>query len=413
MPKIAPFCAVKPASALAKKVVVNVENLTVEEAKSIGKENASSFVHLLVPQIEHRYLQGSKKEIAFKKISENYDEFLENKTLIKDEKPAIYIYAVSNINLTQTGIWTITAIDDYLNNTVKKHEHTRADREKVLIEYLQQTEIDANPVLITHYPDEHLNEIIKTYTLRNPDLCFVYENAEHRLWCVYDGIDIDKITKIFANNDLCYIADGHHRAAAAATLGIEKRKQNLKHKGNEPYNFFSSVYMDTEQVKIYEFHRLVKDLNGLTENQLLEVVSANFKVTEVDKVNVLPKKVHEFGMYLHYKCYRLSFLKTYNSNNPVDLLDVSILQNQLLDPVLGIADPRINSRITFIPARSKSLDEIIKMVDEEDLAVAFFLYPTTINQLIEVANEGEVMPPKSTWFEPKFPVGLVTHNLSY
>ncbi len=411
MPKIAPFCAIKPSIALAEKVVITIENLSLEDAKQIAKNNSVTFVHLLVPNIEHRFLQGSKKQIAFKRINENFDDFLEAKVLFRDTKPGIYIYRITHNYKPQTGIWTITAIDDYLNNTVKKHEHTRADREKVLIEYLQQTEIDANPVLLTYHPKEALNQLIDKYCSNNPEISFLKEGAKHELWSVNTADDIDAIMAYF-KNETSYLADGHHRAAAAATLGIERRKLNLKHTGNEPYNFFSSVYMATDQLEIYPFHRLIKDLNGLSENQLLEAVSKSFKVENISENELLPTKNHQFGVYLKHNFYKIEPLKASFATDVVGILDVSILQNNLLNPLLGIDDARTNSRISFVSSRAKSVKEILSLVDKGEFAIAFFLFPTTIEELINVADKGEVMPPKSTWFEPKFPVGLITHYLS-
>ena len=393
------------------KVVLQVENLSIESAKLIRQENPYSYVNMLVPKVEDKFMMGSKTELAYKKINENFEDFLERGILIRDTKPSLYIYQVAHRGIVQTGIWAITSIDDYLNNTIKKHELTRADREKALIDYLQQTGCDANPVLITYHPDKEIDQIIQ-YTIKNkPNLSFTQEKAKHKLWKIDDEASLNGLVESFSQLKVSYIADGHHRAAAASLLGIERRKMNLKHMGTEEYNFFTSVYMATDQLRIYPFHRLLKDTGDFTADEFLKQLNKNFEVNPV-KQPVEPSVLHEFGMYLSGNWFKLiAKPQTYHQNNPVAELDVSILQDLILSPLIGINDPRTDSRISFVGGVIP-VEDLVKSVDEGNFAVAFTLYPTSIEQLIRVADAGEVMPPKSTWFEPKFQAGLVIHQIS-
>jgi uncharacterized protein (DUF1015 family) len=411
VPRIKPFKGILPNPQFVNRVVLEVENLNLETAKSIREENPYSYVNMLVPKVDNKYLRGSKRELAFKTINENFEDFLENGILIRDERPSHYIYQIKHKGIVQTGIWTSTCIDDYLNNTVKKHELTRADREDALIDYLQQTGVDANPVLITYPQDNIINGFIKDRITGTPDLDFCTPEAHHKLWKIEKEPDVDKLTSAFASLPVTYIADGHHRAAAASLLGIKRRRLNLKHTGAEEYNFFTSVYMAADQLQILEFNRLVKDTGPYSKEEFLSKLSEDFEVTTSENA-VKPAHLHEFGMYLQYSWYRLIALShTYNQENPVAELDVTILQDYLLNPVLEIADPRTDSRVAFLGGVTP-IEELVKMVDDGDFAVAFTLFPTSIEQLIRVADAGEVMPPKSTWFEPKFQAGLVIHQIN-
>jgi uncharacterized protein (DUF1015 family) len=412
MPSIKPFKALLPNNDLAQEIVVHLENLTIENAKIIRDQSVNSFVHLLIPKLEHYYLQGSKQELAFKKIAENLEDFMRENVLIQDDKSSLYIYQIKHLGLTQTGIWTVTAIDDYLNNTVKKHELTRVERERGLIEYLQQTGIDANPVLITYPPKAEINQIIETKVKLVPDLSFDYEQEQHHLWKVNDSVEVDKLVQLFEKMDATYLADGHHRAAAACTYGIERRKLNLKHKATEEYNFFSSVYMSTDQLRVFEFHRVIKDLGNLSSADFLKAISSKFNIQEIKSEDLNPKQEHQFGLYHAGKSYLLITKSEFiNPANVVGNLDVSILEDLILKPILNILDSRTDKRISFAGGITQIYD-LLKSVDSKEQSAVFFLYPTSIDDLMKVADLGETMPPKSTWFEPKFLVGLVTHLIN-
>ena len=411
MPRIKPFKGILPNSSYVKQIVLEVENLSLETAKAIREENPYSYVNMLVPKLDNKFLRGSKREIAYKKINENFEEFLEKGILIRDTVPCHYIYQVSHRGIIQTGIWTSTCIDDYLSNTVKKHELTRADRENALIDYLQQTGVDANPVLITYTETKAISSVIERKLNGTPDLNFKTPDAEHKLWKVADEAEVEELNKAFAELPVSYIADGHHRAAAASLLGIERRKLNLKHTGTEEYNFFTSVYMSTDQLQILEFNRLVKDTGHYFKEQFLSQLSENFNVT-VSETVIKPGQLHEFGMYMDHTWYRLIALPhTYRKGNPVADLDVTLLQDYVFELILKINDPRTDPRIGFVGGTTP-IDELAAFVNNGEYAVAFTLFPTSIEQLIKVADAGEVMPPKSTWFEPKFQAGLVIHQIN-
>ena len=410
MPKIKPFRGIHPDKDFAGQVVLNLENLSLTEAKLIRQENPYSYVNMLVPKLDNFYLLGSRNELAFKKINENFEEFLDEKILVKDPFPSIYIYQINRDGYTQTGIWTTTSIDDYLNNVVRKHELTRSEREQSLIDYLQQTGIDANPVLITYNPEPEIEGILGEITQNEPNITYAKENSEHKLWIIDQNPVIKSLIKAFADLPSSYIADGHHRAAAASLYGIQRRKLNLKHRGDEEYNFFSSVYMNTDQLKIFGFNRLVKNLKGLLVSEFLEKLKTDFKVIDSGKA-VEPAKMHSFGLYIDKKWYLLEFIHELNIKNPSEELDVSILQKYIFSGILNISDPRTDPDIDFMSG-ILPVNNLISKVDNNEFALAFTLFPTSIEQLIRVADEGEVMPPKSTWFEPKFDAGLLIHHIS-
>jgi uncharacterized protein (DUF1015 family) len=410
MPKIKPFSGIHPGKNFAGQVVLNLENLSLIDAKLIRQENPYSYVNMLVPKLDNFFLLGSKNELAFKKINENFEEFLDEGILVKDPEPSIYVYQINRDGHTQTGIWTTTSIDDYLNNVVRKHEHTRADREQSLIDYLQQTGIDANPVLITYKSVPEIEKILLETVAKEPEIIYTKENTEHKLWAIDHKAVIKSLIKAFAGLPSSYIADGHHRAAAASLYGIQRRKLNLKHRGDEEYNFFTSVYMSADQLNIYGFNRLVKNLKGLSVSEFLEKLKIDFNIIVSDKV-IVPGKMNEFGLYLDKKWFLLEFKQRLNPKSPVEELDVNILQEYILSGILNISNPRTDPDIDFV-AGPLPINDLIDKVDQNEFALAFTLFPTSIDQLIRVADEGEVMPPKSTWFEPKFDVGLLIHHIS-
>ncbi len=409
MPTIKTFKAILPTPINVERVVIHLENLSLESAKEIRSKNENTFVHLLVPKIENYYLRGSKQELAFKKITENFEDFLNKSILLREEKPAIYIYKQQKDQKFYTGIWTISSIDDYLNNRIKKHELTRPEREKGLIEYLQQTGIDANPVLITYPTNQYLEKLIHDITLMKASLDFNLKDEHHQIWKVSNELEIEAILANFNSMGPTYIADGHHRAAAASTYGIERRKLNLKHHGNEEYNFFSSVYICADQLEILPFHRFIKLKNKPNEKEIMEFIYSHFEVIEIEVGNLIPTKIHQFGLYFNGKSYLLNSEYKLNGDVLHDL-DVSLLQNYVLNPLFNIIDPRGDERLDFIGGNI-DLNQQIEMVDKEVFDLAFFLYSTSITDLMKIADLGETMPPKSTWFEPKFPAGLIIHEI--
>ncbi len=387
-----------------------MENLSLKEAKIIRQENPYSYVNMLVPKLDNLFLRGSKNELAFKKINENFEEFLEKGVLIQDVRPSVYLYRVSRNGSTQTGIWTVTSVDDYQSNKIKKHERTKPEREAVLIDYLQQTGIDANPVLITYNTLPVIDKIIHKICENNPDLSFSKAGALHELWKTDNKSDVDRIIGEFERLPSAYIADGHHRAAAASLLASKQRVIKPDYTGKEEFNFFTTVYMAADQLKIYPFHRLGKDLNGNSIPEFIEQIRKSFHVESSDKP-IVPEQLHEFGMYAGAEWYKLTARpETYLSDTPVSELDVTILQDDVFENILEIHDPRVDPRINFIGGTIQP-DDLAAQVDDGTYAVAFTLFPTSIDQIIKVADKGEVMPPKSTWFEPKFQAGLLIHKI--
>lgn len=410
MPTIKPFYGIRPNPDYAGKVVLDMENLSLQEAKIIRQENPYSYVNMLVPKLDNLFLRGSKNELAFKKINENFEEFLEKGFLIQDAKPSLYVYRVSRDGNMQTGIWTVTSVDDYQNNKIKKHELTKPEREEFLIDYLQQTGIDANPVLITYNSVPAINNVICKICLTGPDLSFTKAGALHQLWKIDDIQDVSTIIEEFAKLSSAYIADGHHRAAAASLLALKQRGLKLAYTGREEFNFFTTVYMASDQLKIYPFYRLGKDLNGKTVPEFIRQLAEYFDIESCD-ATFIPRKLHEFGMYAGGQWYKLTaLLHTYDPESPVSELDVTILQETVFNKMLEICDPRVDPRISFVGGITPP-GKLAAQVDEGDYAVAFTLFPTSIEQLMKVADQGGVMPPKSTWFEPKFQAGLLIHKI--
>ncbi|MEO5911796.1 MAG: DUF1015 family protein [Pelobium sp.] len=409
MPVIKPFHAILPSADKVDRVVINLENLSLKSAKEVRAINEDSFVHLLIPKIENYYLRGSKQELAFQKIAENFEDFINQGILLKDKEPAIYIYQQEKEGKSYTGIWTVSSIDDYINNSIKKHELTRPERERGLIEYLQQTGIDANPVLITYPPHQELELIICSVLTNAPSLDFTQDKVNHRIWKVNEEEKMDKICELFSQMKQSYIADGHHRAAAASTFGIERRKLNLKHQGNEEYNFFSSVYISANQLEILPFHRFIKLDTLIADEAILSFIKENFEIQEIEKEALIPTKAHYLGLYFNHKSYSIN-LNVKLKNEVLHDLDVSLLQHYLLEPMFGMNNPREDKRLNFIGGEI-ALNQHLKEIDKGIYDLAFFLYPTAIDDLMKIADLGETMPPKSTWFEPKFPAGLITHEI--
>lgn len=408
MPTIKPFCALKPAPHLLRTVVTRpLENYGIGEARLIASENPNSFLHLINPELDNPYLRGSRQELVYKRIGENMDDFIEKEVLVAEELPSIYIYQVKHDGLIQTGIWTLTHINDYLQGNIKKHELTVERRETLLAEYIQQTNLDANPVLITYQPNPIVQQLIEKYIALAPQIDFSFvDDTVHRIWTINQKEDLGLLVKAFEDMPPVYIADGHHRAASMAKMGLHKRAL-FKDNGDAEFNYFSTVYMDTEEVKILEYNRLIRDLAGQTEEELLAVISDLFAVEKMEG-QFKPTTLHHFGMYLKSGWYKLVAKPNTYQNNAVDVLDVSILQNHILIPLLKIKDPRTDARITFEGGKT-TLNELEKQVNNGINAVAFVLRPVTLDQLIAVADANAIMPPKSTWVEPKFLVGLLSH----
>lgn len=408
MPTIKPFCALKPATHLVRDVVSRpLEYYGSGEARLIASENACSFLHLISPGLDNPYLKGNRQDLIYKKVIENFEYFLDQNILVKEQKPAIYIYRVQHNDLIQTGLWTLTNIDDYTKNVIKKHEFTVERREAALADYLQQTRIDANPVLITYYPNQEINAIIKKYTSNKAALDFdFHDGTKHQIWDIDKENDIQTIVDIFEKMPHVYIADGHHRSASIARMHRHKQIHN-----KNISTYFSSVYMDINEVKVLEYNRLVKDLNGYDNALFLHKLKDCFNVEKVDDAFV-PNALHQFSMCLSNGWYKLTVKENVlKENDPVAILDVSILHDYILNPILNITDPRTDARLSFVGGKT-NLPNLQEKVINGLNAVAFVLYPTSVQQIIDVAQADKTMPPKSTYVEPKFLVGLLTNYIS-
>lgn len=410
MLNIKSFKAILPVSNLIEKIVVNLENLSMVSAKEKRSLYPESFIHLLVPKIENYYLRASKRELAFQKISENFNDFLDKNILIKDQKEAIYIYRQIKNYQSYIGIWTLSSIDDYISNRIKKHELTLPEREEGLKEYLQQTGIDANPVLITYPENKRIDVILDRVTLLKPDLDFDLDDIQHQIWKINLPNEIANLLQIFSEMPNAYIADGHHRAAAAAIHGIEKRKLNPNYQGNEDYNFFSSVYIASNQLKISSFHRFLKFETAPNETHFLAFLNQQFEIRLIEKRNLLPMQKHQIGLYLNGKSYQIDLKKESNGNIIHDL-DVNLLQNSILSPYFKITNPREDKNIHFIGGEI-DLDVQIEKIDRGIYDLAFFVFPVKDIDLIKIADIEETMPAKSTFIEPKFLAGLITHEIA-
>ncbi|WP_354299129.1 DUF1015 family protein [Pedobacter sp. UYP1] len=393
MPLVKPFSALIPAAHLQSSVVTRpLEYYSMGEAKLIASENNYSFLHLISPALDHAYLRDMNQELIFRKIAENFDSFLSGNVLVPVNRSCYYIYQVTCNGFMQKGLWALSDVQSYLDGSIKKHELTVERREKQLADYLHHTGLDANPVLITYHPVQAIDELIERYVQELPVIDFIFTDlTEHKVWLIDDEDDIDLITTEIGQIEAVYIADGHHRAAAMSKM-----------------DYFSTVFMNTDEIRVLQFNRLVRDLNGLTTTDFLSRLEHAFTIEKSDQL-VDPDQLHIIGMYLDKQWYVLSPKEeAYDANDPVDLLDVSILQNQLLGPVLGIDDPRTNARVTF-EGGITPLADIQKMVDNSLYAVAFTLYAVSVEQIINVADANKTMPPKSTWIEPKFLVGMLTN----
>lgn len=394
MPSIKPFQALIPSYRDCSVIVTRpLDNYSTGEARLIATENQYSFLHLIDPSLAEPSWRDMRKELIYRKISLTVKQFLDSRKLIQQERPAIYIYECSHNGLSQKGIWVLCETEDYVSGTIRKHEVTVERREQQLADYLNNTGLDSNPVLITYRPLPVIDQEIDRYSKMPPliDLLF-NDGSKHRLWAVEDRHDIQGIQDAVASLDVMYIADGHHRAAAM--------------KGKRE---FSAVLMNTSEIKIYEFNRLIKGLNGLTASQILEKIAQMFDLTE-SIIPVYPSRIHEIGMYLNGIWYKLTPKPALlaQKNDLVGHLDVSILQDHILAPVLGISDPRTDARITFQGRLTGNPATIQDSVDHGLFSIAFTLFPITVDQLLGVADAGLIMPPKSTWIEPKFLVGLLT-----
>lgn len=412
---IKPFKGIRPPKNLVEKVASRpYDVLNSDEARAEAEGNEMSLYHIIRPEIDFPIGTDEHEEKVYLKAAENFQMFQDKGWLLQDDRENYYVYAQTMNGKTQYGLVVAAYVDDYLNGVIKKHELTRRDKEEDRMKHVRVNNANIEPVFFAYPEDANINAIVKKYTDKAPEYSFVAEldGFGHEFWIIDNDEDIKKITEIFAAMPALYIADGHHRSAAAALVGAEKAKQNPNHKGDEEYNYFMAVCFPDAQLTIIDYNRVVKDLNGLSNEAFIEALKKNFDVELKGEEIYKPATLHNFSMYLDGKWYSLTAHKgTYDDNDPIGVLDVTISSNLILDEILGIKDLRSDKRIDFVGG-IRGLGELKKRVDSGEMKVAFALYPVSMKQLIDIADTGNIMPPKTTWFEPKLRSGLVIHKLS-
>ena len=422
MVRVKPFAAVRPPKEYVEEVAARpYDVLNSVEAKAEAGEK--SLLHITKPEIDFDPIIDEHSQPAYDKAVENFKAWQEKGWLVQDEKPCYYVYAQTMEGRTQYGLVVCAHTDDYASGRIKKHELTRKDKEEDRMIHVRIQNANIEPVFFAYPDNADINAIVDKYIAGEAEYDFVAEDGfGHHFWVIDDDADIARITDIFAGIPAFYVADGHHRTAAAALVGAELRGKNPAHTGDEEYNFFMTVAFPDSQLKIIDYNRVVKDLNGLTPAGLLEALAEDFEVREImnerdrqassDALACKPAALHEFSMYLEGRWYSL-VAKTgrYDDNDPIGVLDVTILSNLVLDKILGITDLRTSKRIDFVGG-IRGIGELSRRVDSGEMAVAFALYPVSMKQLVDIADSGNIMPPKTTWFEPKLRSGLAIHKLA-
>lgn len=414
MAVLKPFKGLRPPKDIAKQLASRpYDVLNSEEARAEALGNEYSLLHIIKPEIDLDPDVDVHAQEVYEKAVENFSKFREKGWLNQDPEEYLYIYAQTMFGKTQYGIVGCAAVDDYLNGVIKKHELTRPDKEEDRMKHVRINNANMEPVFFSFSAVKELDEIVEKFVAaNNPEYDFVAnDGVGHHFWVIRDKDIINRITGLFAEIPYTYVADGHHRTAAAALVGKEKREKNPDHTGNEEYNFFLAVHFPDNQLTIIDYNRVVKDLNGLTKEEFLEKLNKSFTVEKKGTDIYKPEKLHEFSMYIDGEWYSMEAMPgTYDDNDPIGVLDVTILSKHVLDDILGIKDLRRDQRIDFVGG-IRGLGELKKRVDSGEMEVAFALYPVSMKQLIDIADTGNIMPPKTTWFEPKLRSGLVVHLL--
>lgn len=412
MVKVKPFAAIRPPKAIAKEVSARpYDVMNSVEAKAEAGEK--SLLHITKPEIDFEPIAGEHEQRTYDKAVENFKLWQERGWLKQDDREYYYVYAQTMEGRTQYGIILCANTDDYATGAIKKHELTRKEKEDDRMVHVQIQSANIEPVFFAYPDNAEIDAIMFRYIARVPEYDFIADEDGfgHKLWVIDDQKDIDRITEIFATIPAFYVADGHHRTAAAARVGAERRAKNPNHTGNEEYNYFMAVCFPDNQLKIIDYNRVVKDLNGLTPEQFLEALKKDFTVECCGCCEPYrPTKLHNFSMYLGGQWYSLTAKPgTYDDNDPIGVLDVTILSNLVFDRILNLGDLRTSNRIDFVGG-IRGLGELKKRVDSGEMKVAFALYPVSMKQLIDIADTGNIMPPKTTWFEPKLRSGLAIHK---
>ena len=411
---IKPFRGIRPPQDLVEQVVSRpYDVLNSAEARSEAGDNEKSLYHIIKPEIDFPEGTDEHDPRVYSKAAQNFERFQQEGWLVQDKKDCYYIYAQTMNGKTQYGLVVGAYVPDYMNGVIKKHELTRRDKEEDRMKHVRVNNANVEPVFFAYPDDALLDEIVQKYTAEKPVYDFVApdDGFGHKFWVIDDDKDIERITEEFKGMPALYIADGHHRSAAAALVGAEKANQNSAHRGDEEYNYFMAVCFPASQLTIIDYNRVVKDLNGLTEEEFLAALQKNFEVQKMGAEIYKPAGLHNFALYLGGNWYSLTARPgTYNDNDPIGVLDVTISSNLILDEILGIKDLRSDKRIDFVGG-IRGLGELKRRVDSGEMKVALALYPVSMTQLMDIADTGNIMPPKTTWFEPKLRSGLVIHKL--
>ena len=414
MAVIKPFKGIRPPKALVEEVASRpYDVLNSAEARAEAGDNEKSLYHIIKPEINFPEGTDEHDPCVYESAAEHFQMFQDKGWLVQDEKENYYVYAQTMNGKTQYGLVVGAYVPDYMNGVIKKHELTRRDKEEDRMKHVRVNNANIEPVFFAYPDNAELDAIVAKYTAGEPEYDFIApgDGFGHTVWVIDQQEDIDAITKAFAAMPALYIADGHHRSAAAALVGAEKAQQNPNHKGDEEYNYFMAVCFPANQLTIIDYNRVVKDLNGLTPEEFLAAVSKNFVVEEKGTEIYKPNALHNFSLYLDGKWYSLTAKEgTYDDNDPIGVLDVTISSNLILDEILGIKDLRSDKRIDFVGG-IRGLGELKKRVDSGEMKVALALYPVSMKQLMDIADTGNIMPPKTTWFEPKLRSGLIIHKL--
>ena len=414
MPRVKPFRGVRPPQSLVEEVESRpYDVLDSDEARVEAGNNEKSLYHIIKPEINFPEGTSEYDPRVYESGADQFKKFQQEGWLVQDNEENYYLYAQTMNGKTQYGIVLCCHVDDYMNNVIKKHELTRRDKEEDRMKHVRNTNANIEPVFLAYKSSQPLIDLIDRTAKETPVYDFVapIDHFRHQFWVIADPKDKEVITTEFDKMDALYIADGHHRSAAAALVGAERAKQNPNNTGNEEYNFYMAVCFPAEQLTILDYNRVVKDLNGLTKDEFLKALGKNFIVEDMGTENYRPKKLHEFSAYLEGHWYRLEAKEgTFNPNDPIGVLDVDISSRLILDEILGIKDLRGDKRIDFVGGL-RGLEELKRRVDNGEMKFALALYPVTMEQIMNIADSGKIMPPKATWFEPKLRSGLVIHKL--
>lgn len=411
---IKPFRGIRPPKTLVEKVSSRpYDVLNSEEARREAEGNPMSLYHIIKPEINFEPGTDEHDPKVYTSAVEHFREFRQKGWLVQDSQDKYYVYAQTMNGHTQYGLVVDAWVEDYMEGRIKKHELTRKDKEEDRMKHVRVNNANIEPVFFAYPHRDDLDQIIASITADEPEYDFVAapEGFRHTFWVINEPATIERITQIFKEIPSMYIADGHHRSAAAALVGNEKKLQNPHHTGNEEYNYFLAVCFPDNQLNIIDYNRLVRDLNGLTDEQFLEALKADFEVEKMGKEIYKPQRLHNFSLYLSSEWYSLTAKQgRYDDQDPIGVLDVTISSNLILDKILGIKDLRTDKRIDFVGG-IRGLGELKRRVDSGEMKMALALYPVTMQQIINIADSGNIMPPKTTWFEPKLRSGLIIHEL--